>query len=177
MGPILSHSKERERGPTVPRPLPGRIQSPESPCVWTGCILDPASLLGVWLAVLYGVLLFFISVGYGPSLLSEFLHQRRYRPMKRPLSCISSIPFQHFPLKNNHYSELAILLFLCICQFRCKPTTHVAIHVNQMRRCTEWKRHTLLVHCGWIRPSWSCSKQYSPMPVLSCLLVRLRKFL
>lgn len=96
MGPILSHSKERERGPTVPRPLPGRIQSPGSLCVWTGCILNPAPSLGVWLAVLYGVLLFFISVGYGLRLLSEFLPQRRYRPMKRPLSWISGIPSSTF---------------------------------------------------------------------------------
>lgn len=53
------------------------------------------------------------------SLLSEFLPQRRTRPTKRPLSCISGITFQYISLRNNHYSRVAILLFLCICPFRC----------------------------------------------------------
>lgn len=61
--PSLSHSKEKERGSTL---YLTEYKSPGSPCVWTGCILDPAPSLGVWLAVLYGGLLFFISVGYGP---------------------------------------------------------------------------------------------------------------
>lgn len=178
--PSLSHSKEKERGPTMPHPLPDRIQKPRvSMCVdrlHPGSCPLVGSLAGcaVWRTTIFHKRWLWTMA---TSLLSEFLPQRRNRPMKRPVSCISGIPFQHISLRNNHYSQVAILLFLCIYQFRCKPTTHVVIHVNQMMRCTEWKRHTLPVHCGWIRPSWSRSRQYSPLPVFSCLRIRLRKFL
>lgn len=124
----------------MPRPLPDRMQKPRvSMCVdrlHPGSCLLVGSLAScaVWSATVFHKRWLWTMT---TILLSEFLPQRRNRPMKRPLSCISGITFQDISLRNNQYSEVAILLFLCICQFRCKPTTHVVIHVDQMMRCTE----------------------------------------
>lgn len=92
--------------------------------MWTGFILNPAPCLGVWLAVLCGTLLsFHKSCAMTTNFLSKSLPYSEKK--ETPESVLAASPSSTF--RDNHYTEIAILLFLCLGYFIFKLTTHVLI--------------------------------------------------